>query len=72
MQTQSELCRRRGANDARPAFVERDLQVVVLGALASQPDQVARTVETGDAGEAAPRELGAEWRPLAAAQIEPR
>ena len=45
------------AKPPRIAFVKRDLQVALLGALAGQADQIARAIEPGDIGKAAAGEL---------------
>ena len=45
------------AKAARVAFVKRNLKIAFPGALAGEPDQVARAVEPGDAGKAAACEL---------------
>ncbi len=57
------------AKAARVAFVKRNLQIALPGALAGEPDQIARAVEPGDAGKAAARELE-RMTALPAAQIE--
>ena len=45
------------AKPPRIAFVKRDLQVALLGALAGQADQIAGAIEAGDIGKAAAGEL---------------
>ena len=57
------------AKPPRIAFVKRDLQVALLGALAGQADQIAGAIEPGDIGKAAAGELE-RMAPLTAAQIE--
>src|SRR4051795_889459 len=58
--------------EAKPpcvAFVKRDLEVALLGALAGQADQIAGAVEPCDIGKASVCELE-RMAPLTAAQIE--
>src|SRR5271155_573696 len=45
------------AKPARVAFVKRNLKIGLPGALAGEPDQVARAVEPGDASKAAARKI---------------
>ncbi len=53
----------------RVTLVKRDLQAALPGALAREPDQIARAVEPGNAGKAAPGEFE-RMTALAAAQVE--
>ena len=57
------------AEAAGVALVEARDQPLLLGALARQPDQIARAVDAGDPAEAAPRQLQA-VPALAAAQVQ--
>src|SRR5690606_20320045 len=59
----------RQARVARVAFLEDDLQALVLRPLARKADEVARPVDAGHVLEAAPGELQA-VAALAAAQVE--
>src|SRR5271165_5981861 len=57
------------AKPPRIAFVKRDLQVALLGALAGEADQIAGAVKPGDIGKATARELE-RMAPLSATQVE--
>src|SRR6516225_10760087 len=57
------------AKASRVTFVERDLKVALLGAFASEADQIARAVESGDVRKASPGKLQ-RMAALATAQIK--